>query len=155
MILGCNVDDDSSYKIFLEAQNQKSKFKIIIENYTYWTWANLYEEDGLSALSSGFLWGINEPIPASEKMPEFNGSPPISETFASEQALVKAFPAKQSVTVKWNNEGSSVLILIDGIPFCLLDATTKRCFTKAVKKSGPFGEVWNDSILTKFYKKPL
>ena len=152
ILYGCTTTfKDSSFSVLNESQNKKSNYKVIIEDYNFWVWASLYDEDRLSANCSGFLWGTNNPVPETE-VPEFNGNPPISIKYASKEAIFENSRSKESIKFHWSDDGKAVLILIDNNPFCILDGSEKSCFTKAVRLPGPYGLPWNETVLRKLFK---
>ena len=123
ILYGCTTTlEDSSFSVLNESQNKKSNYKVIIEDYDFWVWASLYDEDRLSANCSGFLWGTNHPVPETE-VPEFNGNPPITIKYASKEAIFENTPNKESIKFHWSDDGKAVLILIDNNPFCILDGS--------------------------------
>jgi len=145
VIIGCSIDNGSSYKILVKDTNEKSKYRIVIQDYNYYYWAILYKEEALSSVCSCFLWSSKKPLPESEMPAPFNGNPPISEKYASNEALFENF-IDEELRIIWNKKGDTSVVLIKDNPICLLDGTNHKSFSKSVKEAGPYGLPWDDYV---------
>jgi len=149
--LGCDLNDESSFEILIENKHPDSKFRVVLEDYTYYVWASLYEDGTFSPICNCFLWTIKEPLKEDDMPAPFNGNPPISLKYGSEDALIERM-LKESIAFRWSDDGKIVLILAKDSPICLLDGMRQISYTKAVKQDGPYGLQWNDTELLKYFK---
>jgi hypothetical protein len=148
LVSGCDFGDGSSFEILVENKHPDSKYRVVLEDYTYYVWASLYEGDTFSPICSCFLWTNRQPLKEDDMPAPFNGNPPISVKYASEDAFIERV-LKESIEFRWSDDGKIVLILAKDSPICLLDGVRQISYTKAVKQAGPYGLQWDDTELFK------
>jgi len=100
---------------------------------------------------SCFLWTTKKPLKEDDMPAPFNGHPPISVKYASEDAFIERV-LKESLEFRWSDDGKIVLIIAKNSPICLLDGVPRISYTKAVKQPRPYGLQWDD---TEFKDKTL
>jgi hypothetical protein len=144
LIWGCDFGDGSSFEILVENKHPDSKYRVVLEDYTYYVWASLYVDDTSSPICNCFLWTIKEPLKENDMPAPFNGNPPISVKYASDDAFIERM-FRGSIEFRWSDDGKIVLILAKNSPICLLDGVRQKSYTKAVKQAGPYGLKWNDT----------
>jgi len=147
-ILGCNSGDGPAYEILVENKNSDSKYRVVLEDYNYYVWASLYEENTFSPICNCFLWTTKEPLKEADMPAPFNGNPPISVKYASEDAHIERM-VREYVKIRWNDDGKIVVILAKNRPICLLNGVRQTSYTKAVNQAGPYGLQWDNTEFLK------
>ena len=142
---GCASNGMDSFNVLIKEKNKKSGYSFVVEDYGYYFWAVLYKKDSFSPVCSCFIGTNRNPLSVSEMPAPFNGNPPISESFASDQAVLGSFSNKD-LNVKWNKSGELVIVYLKEQPLCLLDGKNKKSFSKAVKKNGSYGSIWDTNL---------
>ena len=153
-ISGCDFGDGSSFDILVENKNSDSKYRVVLEDYNYYVWASLYGENTLSPICNCFLWANREPLKEADMPAPFNGNPPISVKYASENAYIVSM-VKGSIEFRWNDNGKIVVILAKNSPICLLNGVHQLSYTKAVKQAGPYGLQWNDTEFLRVFNDKI
>lgn len=116
-------------------------------------WA-VFEDDGVSGwlyltipneqnpIADCWIYNrIQAPDPAEiEKYQD--GPPPASSEYAGHAALVRDITEFQ-VQFVWSIDGNAVALIVDGVPMGYVLADRRGEHSKNLRKSGPWGEVFN------------
>lgn len=78
---------------------------------------------------------------------EHDSPPPITSEFATPMAQLRA-PANDLFRVLWSMDGSESCIAINNQPHAYFKNDVELGYTKAVKKTCPFGNPWRDMSIS-------
>lgn len=138
-------------ELFLAFYNETSKRHAVIEDdgLTAWLYLSQPSDDPAKTKpidSYGFVYNRKEPIEVKEVQNYRPDPPPIAKGYASEEAVCTN-PDQHRWSVLWSEDGESVLLQRDGIPWCLIMNGEKMGYSKAIKVEGDWGHPWNDEKL--------
>jgi len=78
--------------------------------------------------------------------------PPLAKEYASEGAIIP-YARLDEFNIKWSFDGQSVAVLRNNVPLTMILADANRGYSKALSKSGPFGEPWDQQIYERVFGK--
>ncbi len=87
-----------------------------------------------------------EPIDIKDVQSYRPAPPPIAQGYGSEMAVIK-IPNEIEWSFMWSDNGDSVLLYKNELPWCLVNECDKKGYSKAIKMSGPWGEPWDDKLI--------
>ena len=133
-------------EIFLDSKHAKShRFAILEEkNGTAWLYLTAADkpkpEKDVVVFARSRLATLNDVRAVAKK----GQPPPLAKDYASKDALIRK-PQGDEFTFLWSKDGQSVAVIHRGLPIAMILSNSKRGFAKAISKSGPFGEPWDQS----------
>ena len=95
--------------------------------------------------SAAFLFNLVDTIHVSEVKNYKGGPPPIATPYALPQAVVVE-PARYEWGLVWSDDGESILATQDDVAWCFVTPENGNGFCRAIAKSGPWGEPWNQDV---------
>lgn len=123
----------------------------------------VFEDDGTSAWL--YLSGVNDrkPVadvwvhnrinaPPASKMKNDRGGPPPAASGFTDDATICRDPDGHDWAFTWGNGGNAVVIHRDGLPLAMLVAADRRGWSRNLRRDGPWGHVWDESLYTAVFQ---
>jgi hypothetical protein len=79
-------------------------------------------------------------------------APPLAKDYASKEAILSAAKSRE-FRFQWTADGQSVALLRNNSPIAMILADAKRGFSRAVGKSGPYGDPWDQAKYERVFGK--
>jgi hypothetical protein len=111
------------------------------------TSAWLYLSDPAIGSIIADAWVYNRvPPPPISQLPTYRPDPPpAAEGYARPESLYED-PTAHHWQLQWSNDGESVAVLCDGVALAMIAQATKRCYSRNLIKTGPWGNVWDEAL---------
>lgn len=133
----------ASQNLFISQQHPVSRRWAIIEDNGRAAWLYLTEPDTQKPAADCWLYNR---VPAPTKFESVRGEPPVvPQTHAAKNAT-QAPPTKESVFLRWSQDGESVAVVFDSELVGFIAYGEKRGFSKHLQVSGPFGNVLDTNL---------
>jgi hypothetical protein len=143
-----NADDE----VFLDSRHSASRRFAILEEKNGTAWLYLTapgkprpEKDVVVFVRSR-LATMDEVLAEARK----GRPPPLAKDFATKDAILPK-PEVADFSLEWSADGQGVALLRNNSPLAMILADAKRGFSKALSKSGPFGEPWDQSAYERVF----
>jgi hypothetical protein len=139
--------------LFVEAQHPQSKRHAVLEEnagsvYLYLT------TPGEPRPERDIIVFSTQPL-VSEKVAlaraEAGDPPPLAKEYASDNAILNGVKLDQ-LALTWSKDGQAVAIIRAGKPLAMVLMGKKRGYSKALRRSGFYGEPWDEALFTKTFK---
>ena len=131
--------------IFLSEQPPATRRWAILEDDGVSAWLYITEPYAEKPAAHCFVYNRIPPIPGSDIAKYRNGPPPVTVSYASEEAHWPTVD-EQDLGVTWSEDGSVAVASLAGEPVAMLRVGERRGYSKALSKEGPFGKPWNDDV---------
>lgn len=145
--------DELIAPIFCEYYDGKSKRNLIIEEENNTVWAYLTHEGTVVLAKDCFFFSrkeVESKIADWEYYSRNKIAPPITKEFASSEAHLPHVICEM-ITVNWNDE--AVLVKINELPFLIFQFNEGLGYSKSIKKSGVYGNAWNEELSEKIFNQ--
>lgn len=77
--------------------------------------------------------------------------PPLAKEHASDQAILTGVTEGQ-LSLLWSKDGHAVAVVRAGKPLAMALISKKRGYSKALRRSGFFGEPWDEGLFARTFK---
>ena len=138
--------------LFLSEMHPVSRRFADFEDDGISAWLYLTEPDTRRVVADAWAYNRIAP-PRPEEVESFRPSPPPAALgFASETALC-ALPEKHQWGFMWSEDGESVAVTKDGQAIACIIGGESRGYSRELLRSGPWGNVWSDTVFDKCFGK--
>lgn len=138
----CNVFESTRTKdqIFITSTDFESDRTLLIEEDENSVWAYLLKPDKEGIDFDGFVCAVKNPKTLPEEPIDVtkNGfAPALTSAFSNKYSFIKKL-RKHDIKIVWKD--TSVSVNIKDEVYLIMNLNTKTSYSKAVSKSGPYGE---------------
>jgi hypothetical protein len=131
-------------EIFLEHQHATSRRLAVLEADGRCAWLYLTEPGSRRPEKDAFVYSPGLLADSERAKAEAKeGLPPsLAAAFASERAVIGDARGEE-FAFRWSAEGQGVAVLRKGEPIAMIVPGSKYGYSKALARSGPYGEPWD------------
>jgi hypothetical protein len=150
----CGSVAQADDRITLDEQHPRSHRHAVLEADEHCAWLYLSVAGDCRPEQDAFAYTPGPLVTTAEAMAEAKkgNSPPLSSEYASAQAVIRDAKAGE-LTFQWSADGQSLALLRNGNPLAMILAEAKRGFSKALSKSGFYGEPWDQRRYERIFGK--
>jgi len=140
-------------EIFIDSHNPISQRFAIFEDNEQVAYLYLTERGSQKPIKDAIAYSRKPLIPKVDwkKIEETGEAPPLSMDVASSQAII-ASPLESEFAFKWAKDGNSVALLRNGQPIAFASATEKYGYSKAISKTNPLANPWDQKLYDKLFR---
>ncbi len=152
LLVGCTVKRDKG--IFRDSKHPVSKrFSILNEeNGTVWLYLTSADQPNPEKAVAVFARSSLATTEEFHAYAEKGESPPLAKDYASKEAILSAAKSRE-FRFKWTADGQSVALVRNNSPIAMILAEAEHGFSKAVAKSGPYGDPWDQAAYERAFGK--
>lgn len=124
---------------------------ILAEEGKHSVWLYLTDAGESTPARDAFVRSLVPPISRAELSgyKDSGGPPPICEGFANPDSSSPDLSGK--IQLRWSRDGESVAIVVDQAPLAMIVAGSPRGYSRAILRSGPWGEPWNEELFVRTF----
>ncbi len=135
--------------IYISSISPDGTHQCIIECDSHTVWMYLHDLEQSCILSDAPICSLIEPITSEEfnDIYKGEGAPPLVKKYSTDSSIVPDI-INQRLSVKWANDGLSVVAFVDNKPFSMIIHDIKNGYSKSICRKGPWGNPWDDKLYT-------
>lgn len=143
-------DEDTG--IFLEHQHATTRRLVVLEADDRCAWLYLTGPGVRKPEKDAFAYTPGPLTDSDRARAEAkDGLPPsLAADYASGRATIEG-ARSEDFTFRWSADGRSVALLRRGEPIAMIVSDSKRGYSKALSRSGPYGEPWDQPTYDKVF----
>lgn len=130
---------DDTEELFLSEQDPSSGRWAILEDDGISAWLYVTEPESRKSVADCLVYSRIPPISADALREHRGGPPPITEAFASSEAVVVC-PGESGIELAWTPDGRAAVVTFKSVLWAKIVTGESRGSSRAISRSGPFGE---------------
>lgn len=133
------------HDFYLEDVSANGLFQCILESDECSIWMYLHDLTERVVVAAAPVGSLMPLLSLAEfrKTYQRGGAPPLVREYSTDTACLGDAVRPDNFKIMWGRDGVSVALVEDSTPIAIILAQEKKGFSKAVRKSGPWGEPWD------------
>lgn len=135
----------SDETFMLESRNDVSGRVAVLEDDDTSAW--LYLSGASERKPIAHVWVHNRiAAPPPTEIKNYRGGPPPAASGFADDTTICDNPDAHHWTFTWQDDGDAVALHRDGIPVAFLVASQRTGWSRNLRRDGPWGSVWDESL---------
>ncbi len=142
--------------IYLSSVNHTGLLQCVVEACGGTVWMYLHDLTKQCVVGDAPVCSFVPPVSVGEFKQQYRrgDTPPLVKEFSTNRAVVADIETDR-IVLRWSRDGCSVVALIDGEPFVMIIAGQKKGLSKAISRSGPWANPWDDDVYKRIFGEKL